>query len=178
MGNVQSSQSFGWDAPPRIMTTTTFFTGADDTMPGEPFYPSTLPFLPPSSSVPFISGGSAANGIPVGGEWDLTIYSGADFREDFLVKNADGTPSDLTGYTGLSEVRRAEDPCAHLIATFVVTFPAAGTVRLSLPAIDTALLHQCVGFYDVFLIGSSATIGPLVQGKVFVDPRVTAMAAP
>lgn len=175
MGTVQSSQSFGWDAPPRIMTTTSFFTGADDTMPGEPFYPTILPFLPLNSSFPTISGGSANGAIPVGSEWDLTIYSGADFMEDFLIQNADGTPSDLTGYTGSSEVRRAEDPAALLVATFVVSFPEAGTVRLSLTAAETALLHPCEGFYDIFLVGTSITIGPVVQGKVTVDPRVTAL---
>jgi hypothetical protein len=86
---------------------------------------------------------------------------GDTFSRDFEITDAEGDPVDLTGYTAACKMRlqsgnRVSDgsPAVTLTATLIT--PAAGTVRVSATAAETALWAPGRYVGDIeFTIGST-----------------------
>lgn len=105
------------------------------------------------------------------GRVDLVIPQGATFTTTFTWK-IDGTPVNLTGYTGAAKIRDTFD--GSVLASFTVSLGgSAGTVTCSLSALTTGgLSAPAQGVWDLELT-SGSTVRRLLAGNVRVTPQVT-----
>lgn len=102
---------------------------------------------------------------------DLLVYAGDDLF--LLVKVIDastGQPSDLTGYTAVSQIR-ATPASATVLAEFVASIDTDG-VLLHLTAADSA---QLVGaaVWDVELTDPAGIVTTVAAGRVLASPEVS-----
>ena len=108
------------------------------------------------------------------GIYNITIEQGATFEITLTIKQGDGNPVDLSGYTARSQIREKVSSLAAAGA-FVVTFPeprTEGKLKMSLAASATALLPARVYAYDLEL-ESAGRVERLLEGKVVVSAEVT-----
>lgn len=115
------------------------------------------------------------DGIPVGLVYDVTLYQGRTFEQEFLVREADeSTPVPLTGYVGYAEMKNR--PGGTVIMLFEVTVnQAAGSVMMRAGAEATDAVLKS-GTYDLALIrtdGATPLVIPFVEGKVTLNKQVT-----
>lgn len=106
---------------------------------------------------------------------DLAVYAGDDFAFAIDVQDADGGPVDLTGSTGLAQIRATPD-AVDVLATFV-TEVVGSTVTLRLPGADTAALAD-YAVWDVQVTRPDDVVITLAAGQVAVGADVTRAAAP
>ena len=96
---------------------------------------------------------------------NITVDTGSNFFRDFYLDNADGTPLDLTGYTGKSEVRKHPESVGAA-ATFTVSFVdrSNGHFRLSLDRYVTEKIKPGRYSYDVMFTDSSDQKSIVLEG--------------
>ena len=102
-----------------------------------------------------------------GATWTLTI----------VYNNPDGTPIDLTGYTGRMQLRTKFDSTAVLTLStanggIVITGPT-GQIAITATATQTQAINPGLYLYDLELT-SGAEITRLIQGQLTVRENVTA----
>jgi len=102
-----------------------------------------------------------------GATWTLTI----------VYNNPDGTPIDLTGYTGRMQLRTKFDSTAALTLStsnggMTITGPT-GTINLLATATQTESINPAIYVYDLELT-SGTNIQRLIQGQITVRAQVTA----
>jgi hypothetical protein len=112
------------------------------------------------------------------GKYDITIYQGATFSQQFTWKDQAGTPINLTGYTARMMARTSIDaPAAFLTLNTanggIALGGAAGTITLNLSDAQTAAISVMQGVYDLELIDSLAKVIRLLEGSVVISPEVT-----
>lgn len=107
---------------------------------------------------------------------DLSIYQGDDYGVTVTVRNADGTPADLTGYTVLAQVRReVADMDSSVDAEFSVNITSP-TINLSLSHSQTqALSGRYV--WDLQVVSSAGIVTTIMAGKIGVTAEVSRVAA-
>ena len=103
---------------------------------------------------------------------DLAIYQGDTFSATVTIRNVDGTPADISGYTAQAQIRRAvadADPVVEVEMSATVESPQ---VHLSIPHDETVGL---TGRYvwDLQIIDGSGAITTVLAGKVIVTSEVT-----
>lgn len=105
---------------------------------------------------------------------NITVDTGSNFFRDFYLDNADGTPLDLTGYTGKSEVRKHPDSVGAA-ATFTVSFidRTNGRFRLSLDRYVTEKIKPGRYSYDVLFTDSSNQKSIVLEGMFNARPDYT-----
>lgn len=105
---------------------------------------------------------------------NITVDTGSNFFRDFYLDNADGTPLDLTGYTGKSEVRKHPESVGAA-ATFTVSFidRTNGRFRLSLDRYVTEKIKPGRYSYDVLFTDSSNQKSIVLEGMFNARPDYT-----
>lgn len=108
--------------------------------------------------------------------YDMVIKQGSTFQKIITLKNADGTPMNLTGYTARSQFRRnhRSDAVEFSMTTEngrITIDGSLGKVTLNIPASDTATLEGKY-VYDLELV-SGTYVDRFLQGEVTVDLEVT-----
>ena len=110
------------------------------------------------------------------GSYDININAGSTFVLGLTLKKANGTPFDLTGYTGRSQLRKTHTD-ATVDATFSVAFDSnrkSGKMSIGLSDVQTKALTLVSGVYDVELVDPTGTVVTrLIEGKAKVSPEVT-----
>lgn len=117
------------------------------------------------------------------GSVDLTGKQGGTWTFTVTANQPNGTPMDLTGYSGRGQIRKAYDSAA-VTKSFTCTIPAptTGVVSVSMSASDTAGIPcgklptdtASTYVYDIELYtGSPETVIRILEGKLFVDAEVT-----
>lgn len=102
---------------------------------------------------------------------DLVVYRGDDVAVGIVVKNADGTPVDLTGATAAAQIRKStEDP--DPVAEFTTTIDA-NMITLGLPHDVSATLPLVALVWDAQLTGADGTTTTVAAGRVRVVGDVT-----
>lgn|ERR1043166_4419989 len=104
---------------------------------------------------------------------DITVEKGATFSYPIQMQNGDGTPFNLTGYTGQAEIRE-EAGSKNLVVAMTVTIgsPATnGTITLQIPAATTAALREGNYEWDFYIRATSPEIR-LLSGKASIIPSV------
>lgn len=110
------------------------------------------------------------------GDYDFTIYQGANFVRVFTWKDETDTLVNLTGYTARMQIRKKID--GDILADMttvngkIVLGGALGTITASLTAAETAAISNN-GVYDLELISSGGVVSRLLQGDVTLSKEVT-----
>lgn len=116
------------------------------------------------------------------GEFDLTIYQGALFNEQFQFFLANGTtPMNLTGFTARLQMRSTYGaPDAYVTLTtenggITIEDAAQGLVTIKIDATETALLTQIDGVYDLKMLpdGDEERAVRVMWGTVRLSREVT-----
>ena len=109
---------------------------------------------------------------------NITVDTGTNFYREFYLDNIDGTPLDLTGYTGKSEVRKHPESVGAA-TTFSVSFVdrTNGLIRLSLSKKETTAIKPGRYVYDVMLTDSSNKKSIVVEGMFNARLDVTPFGA-
>lgn len=121
------------------------------------------------------------------GTRNVFVEQGTDWRRDWVLKDANGDPCDLSGYTSVSAYcgRTYNDPNAvTMAATFIdalgaeaVNGDTTGTIRTELTAAQTSSLAWTAGYYDVYLTEPSGDRIRILKGQMTVAPKVPASTA-
>ena len=103
---------------------------------------------------------------------DLIIYQGDDYAATCTVKNEDGTPADIDGYTAQAQIRRAVADADPVVVVEIGCEVQSPLVLLSIPHAET---EQLSGRYtwDLQLTTTEAQILTILAGKVIVTSEVT-----
>jgi len=112
------------------------------------------------------------------GSLDITIEQGATWNL-VLTWKINGTPVDLTSYTGRLQARVDVDDSETIMSLTtaagggIVLGDALGTITLSRSATETAALATGEFVYDLELQSSGGEVTRLVQGSLVVTAEVT-----
>jgi len=107
---------------------------------------------------------------------NLTLDQGATFNSDVTVKDSNGNPFDLTGYTASAKMAKgyASTKTRTSITCTVAAGATTGVITLSLTADQTSNLEEGRYVYDLEILQtSSSTITRVIEGIITVRPQVT-----
>ncbi len=112
------------------------------------------------------------------GQYDITIYQGATYSQQFTWKDQAGTPMNLTGYSARMMARVSVDAATPFInlttANGGITLGgASGTITLNMSDSQTSALTVSQGIYDLELVDVAAKVIRLLEGRVLISPEVT-----
>jgi hypothetical protein len=103
---------------------------------------------------------------------NIVIEQGTDYEEVFTVNNPDGSPLDLTGYTGAAKIRKfPESITATSFNVGIVS--TAGQVIVSLANTVTENLRAGRYYYDVIITSDLDKKTKVVDGMVLVNATET-----
>lgn len=103
---------------------------------------------------------------------NINILQGADFTESFLSKETDNSATDLTGYSGYSQLKKHGGATSSHAFTVGIT-STTGEVEISMTGSQTSNIEPGRYVYDVKLVSGSGDISRLVEGMAFVSPGIT-----
>ena len=108
------------------------------------------------------------------GYQELFIEQGSDYVTTITLDDVDGTPFDLSDYTGKSQIRKSYYS-ANSTAEFIIqiTDPPAGTIFMKLDANTTSDIAAGRYVYDVAIKDTANTVTRVLEGIVNVLPQVT-----
>jgi len=102
---------------------------------------------------------------------NLFIDQGTDFITTIEVADEEGTPLNLTTYTGRSQMRK------HFTSTtfnsFNVSGNANGIITVSMNAATSANITGGRYVWDLELVSSGNVVSRIVEGIVTINPEVT-----
>jgi hypothetical protein len=107
---------------------------------------------------------------------NLTIDQGTTFSSDVTVKDANGNPFDLTGYTALARMAKgySSTRTRTVITCTVAADATSGVITMALSADETAQLEDGRYVYDLEILQtSSSTITRVIEGVITVRPQVS-----
>lgn len=107
---------------------------------------------------------------------DLEIEGGSGWTMVCLLKDDNGNPKPLTGYTAKMHFReRVTSPIVKELATGagITIDEPNGKITVVMTGAETAALGNLKGVYDLFLYTASLAPEKLVKGTVTVFPPVT-----
>lgn len=103
---------------------------------------------------------------------NITIQKGTDFQNVYTISNPDGSPIDLTGYTGVAKIRKF--PESTTSSSFTVGFvTSAGQVILSMASTVTSQLNTGRNYYDILLTSSADKKDRTFEGMALVTTTVS-----
>lgn len=103
---------------------------------------------------------------------NIQINKGTDFEKNLELKNADKTPFDLSGYTGVSRVRKF--PEAKVSHSFTVGITSStGVISLAMTVGVTTAITDGRNYYDVVVTSGLGTVSKVFEGSVMVFPTVS-----
>jgi hypothetical protein len=112
------------------------------------------------------------------GNYDITIYQGTTFNQQFTWKDQNNALINLTGFSARMMARTSIDAAAPFITLTtanggVVLGGAAGTITLQMNDTQTTALSSTSGVYDLEVIDGVGTVTRLLQGNLIVSAEVT-----
>lgn len=104
---------------------------------------------------------------------NLVLEQGVDFQATFTIRNTNNAPLNLTGYTGISSIRK--HPSSSTSYPLTLTFPDRinGKISVSMGYTATDAIEGGRYVYDVILISPNSYRTRAVQGNVLVTPGVS-----
>lgn len=104
---------------------------------------------------------------------NLVLEQGVDFQATFTIRNINNAPLNLTGYTGISSIRK--HPTSSTAYPLTLTFPDRinGKIAVSMGYTATDAIEGGRYVYDVILISPNSYRTRAVQGNVLVTPGVS-----
>ena len=107
---------------------------------------------------------------------DLLVYQGDDYSATVTVRNADGSPADITGYTAKAQIRRAIADEEPEVAVEIVTAVSSPQILLSIHHTQTSSLSG--GYiWDLQLTTPANAVTTIMRGRVKLTSEVTRAVA-
>jgi hypothetical protein len=105
---------------------------------------------------------------------NINIDQGSSFASVVTVEDSQGLVFNLTGYTVRGQIRKSYSSLTAVNFTASVAQASAGTIQISLTAVQTAAMKPGRYLYDIEIVQtSSGNVTRVVEGQVEVSPRVT-----
>lgn len=104
---------------------------------------------------------------------NFTLDKGTDFETEFDLTEDDGSPLNLTGYTGSSKIRKYSTSPRYRPFTITFVDRLKGKIKISLPANLTAGLESGRNYYDVLLTDRIGKVRKVVEGNIIVNESAT-----
>lgn len=111
----------------------------------------------------------------IGADEPLNFRQGTDVSVDVEIKDDEGSPLNLTGYTAEVRISPDRDTAAELTLTVgngVTIDTESGIVTYTLTNAQTDSFTFIQGRYDLEIIDAGGKIDPVVSGKVTIAKRV------
>jgi len=111
--------------------------------------------------------------------YNTVIDQGADWYLTVTYENPNGTPINLSGYSGALQLRSLpSDPTAVLTLTTanngIAITANTGVVAIHATAAQTRVIDDGIYYYDLEITDTfTSVVTRLVQGQVVVSPEVT-----
>ena len=104
---------------------------------------------------------------------NISIDKSTNYSETFSIKNSDGTVMDLTGYTGVSKIRKHATAVA--VQDFTVGIASTtGKVTLSMASTVTSEIKDGRNYYDIVITSVGGTVTKIQEGSAIVNPTISA----
>lgn len=105
---------------------------------------------------------------------NIILKTGEYFSRDFYLDNLDGSPLDLSGYFGSSQIRKHQDSL-NPTATFLLTFVdrTNGRIRLSLSASATTGIKPGRYVYDILFTDNTGKKSIVIEGNILATQDVS-----
>jgi len=104
---------------------------------------------------------------------NLVLEQGVDFQATFTIRNTNNAPLNLTGYTGISSIRKHPTSSTAYPLTLTFVDLLNGKIAVSMGHTATDAIEGGRYVYDVILISPNAYRSRAVQGNVLVTPGVS-----
>jgi len=104
---------------------------------------------------------------------NITIEGGTNFDNTFTMRNPDGTPIDLTGYTGISKIRKYPKDTLNVHNFTVGITSSTGEISISMASTITSEIEEGRNYYDVVLTAADGTVSKAFEGTALVSPTVS-----
>jgi len=103
---------------------------------------------------------------------NIVIPQGTTFSELFTSTESDGSATNLTGYAGVSKIRKY--PGASDSTSFSVSITGStGEVTISMASSITQTLKPGRYYYDVYLTSASDVVSRMVEGQALVTAGIS-----
>lgn len=105
---------------------------------------------------------------------NIFIDQGTDYETTVTITDSDGDALDLSGYTGIAQIRKTYSSTTS--TDFTVTFASdrtTGQLTISLTDAQTSALEAGRYVYDVLITDTSDTKSRVVEGIATVNPSVS-----
>lgn len=107
--------------------------------------------------------------IPV----NILIDKGADFGVTFFITNKDGTPLNMSGYTGNAAMKKSYSAASSIPFTLTFVNRTIGEIAISLSDVETAALDRRRYVYDIVLEDPNGYKTRVIMGNAEVSPGVS-----
>jgi hypothetical protein len=104
---------------------------------------------------------------------NLVLEQGVDFQATFTIRNQNNSPLNLTGYTGISSIRKHPTSTNAYPLTLSFTDRLNGKITVSMGYTASDSIEGGRYVYDVILISPNSYRTRAVQGNVLVTPGVS-----
>lgn len=104
---------------------------------------------------------------------NLVLEQGVDFQATFTIRNQNNAPLNLTGYSGVSSIKKHPSSSVSYPLNLTFTDRLKGRVTVSMGYTSTSLIEGGRYVYDVTLISPNNYRSRPVQGNVLVTPGVS-----
>ena len=104
---------------------------------------------------------------------NLTINTHADFTENLELYQTGGKITNLTGFTGYSQMRKNPESSTYVDINVGFTSAVDGKIQLSLGSTVTSTLKPGRYVYDLLLIRPNTERTIALEGQVLVRAGVT-----
>jgi hypothetical protein len=107
--------------------------------------------------------------------YDIVLYQGDDFQFNFVLKDSLGAALDLTGWSGLAQIKnKATGSAAETPALTVTVGTTNGTVNVSISSTGTDALQGDTEYkYDVQLTDAGGKKRTYIGGVITVTEDVS-----
>lgn len=105
---------------------------------------------------------------------NITIEKGTYFENTFNIDNDDGSPYNLSNYTGIARIRK--HPSASTYHSFSVTITAlSGLIKLIMVPSVTSQLKEGRNYYDVVITDNANPDYKIkvIEGTAIVIPSIS-----
>ena len=103
---------------------------------------------------------------------NIVIDQGTDYEVTINVKDANTTPINLSGFTGVAQIRKYYTSSKKY--DFSVSISAnTGEVTIGMSSANSAAIAAGRYLYDCILTSNTNVISRIVEGIVTINPRVT-----
>lgn len=104
---------------------------------------------------------------------NLFIDQGTDFSANVSLRNQDGTPINLSGYTVASQFRKSYQSSTAVNFTVTIVSPSEGKIELSLNDTATSGIRAGRYLYDVEITSPAGVRKRALEGIVVITPEIT-----